>query len=58
MTPRERDEFERLGVVAEVERARSFIAQYTDHQEHYRREIEKNPHLLGRLDERLGEASR
>jgi hypothetical protein len=54
ITPREEDEFERMRVTAELERARGFVAQYTEHQAIYRRKIEKHLHRLGQLDERLG----
>ena len=35
-TPNERDEFERMRLVAQIERARDLIAQYEEHQEFYR----------------------
>ena len=53
-TPNEDDEFERIRLVARVERARMFIAQYEEHQEFYRRQVEDGRYELGRLDERLG----
>lgn len=53
-TPRERDEFQRMRLTAEIERARLLIAQYEEHQEFYRRQVESNRYELGRLDERLG----
>lgn len=31
-----------------------FIAQYEEHQEFYRRQVEDGRYELGRLDERLG----
>ena len=39
-TPNERDEFERMRLVAQIERARGLVAQYEEHQEFYRRQIE------------------
>ena len=39
-TPNERDEFERMRLVTQIERARALIAQYDEHQEFYRRQIE------------------
>lgn len=53
-TPKERDEFERMRLVAQIERARAFIEQYEEHQEFYRRQVEDSRYELGRLDERLG----
>ena len=53
-TPSERDEFERMRLAAQIERARELIAQYDRHQEFYRRQIEDSRYELGRLDERLG----
>jgi len=53
-TSKERDEFERMRLVAQIERARAFIRQYEEHQEFYRRQVEDSRYELGRLDERLG----
>ncbi len=53
-TPNEQDEFERMRLVAQIERARDLVAQYAEHQEFYRRQIEDSRYELGRLDERLG----
>ncbi|MGH8573273.1 MAG: hypothetical protein ACREX8_11960 [Gammaproteobacteria bacterium] len=53
-TPREDDEFERMCLVAEIERYRLLIAQYEEHQTFYRGRIETNRYKLGRLDKRLG----
>ena len=53
-TPNERDEFERMRLTAQIERAREIIAQYEVHQEFYRRQVEDSRYELGRLDERLG----
>jgi hypothetical protein len=54
MMPREQDEFERMRLAAQVERARQLIAQYDEHQRFYRRRVEDSRYELGRLDERLG----
>jgi hypothetical protein len=53
-TSNERDEFERIRLVAQIERARALVAQYEEHQEFFRRQIEDSRYELGRLDERLG----
>ncbi|MDG4794589.1 hypothetical protein [Micromonospora sp. WMMD1082] len=53
-SPNERDEFERMRLVARIERARELIAQYEAHQEFYRRQVEDSRYELGKLDERLG----
>jgi hypothetical protein len=53
-TPDEDDQFERIRLVARIERARALIAQYEDSQEFYRRQIEDSRYELGRPDERLG----
>ena len=55
---REQDEFERIRLVAQIERARMFVAQYDEHQGFYRRQIEDDRYALGRLDERLGGTGR
>ena len=52
--PGEQDEFERIRLVAQIERARMLVAQYEEHQEFYRRQIEDSRYELGKLDERLG----
>ncbi len=52
-TPNERDEFEPIRLVAQIERARVLVAQYEEHQV-YRRQIEDSRYELGRLDERPG----
>jgi hypothetical protein len=56
-TPSEEDEFERMRLVAEIERDRLLIAQYEEHQAFYRGRVEDNRYKLGRLDERLGGGS-
>jgi hypothetical protein len=53
-TPREKDEFKRIQLVAEIEHARLLIAQYEEHQAYYRGRVEDDRYQLGRLDERLG----
>jgi hypothetical protein len=52
--PNEHDEFERMRLTAQLERAKAMIAQYEEHQEFYRRQVEDGRYELGRLDERLG----
>jgi len=54
ITPRENDEFERIQLVAQIERDRHLIAQYDEHQAFYRGRVCDNRYKLGRLDERLG----
>ena len=49
---RERDEFERMRLVAQIERDRALIAQYEEHQAFYRARVEDSRYELGRLDER------
>lgn len=39
-TPRENDEFERMRLVAQIERDRLLIAQYEEHQAFYRGRVE------------------
>jgi hypothetical protein len=52
--PDEQGEFERIRLVAQIERARTLVTQYERHQEFYRRQIEDSRYELGRLGERLG----
>jgi hypothetical protein len=54
---RQGDEFERMRLVAQIERDRQLVAQYAEHQSFYRARIEDSRYELGRLDERLGGAS-
>jgi hypothetical protein len=54
VTPDERDEFARMRLVAQLERARALVTQYEEHQGFYRRQIEDCRYRLGGLDERLG----
>jgi hypothetical protein len=52
--PDEHGEFERIRLVAQIERARMLVAQYAEHQEFYLRQIEDSRYELDSLDERLG----
>jgi len=52
-SPRERDEFERIRRVAQIEKDRNFIARYEEGTAFYRTRIEDNRYELGRIDERL-----
>jgi hypothetical protein len=54
---REQDEFERIKLHQDVERARLIIEQYETGTAFYRQEIENTRYKLGRLDERLGDGS-
>jgi hypothetical protein len=51
------DEFERIQLHQDIERARYLIGQYDTHQAFYRGEIEAKMYQLGKLDERLGDGS-
>jgi len=51
---REKDEFERIKLNQDVERARLIIEQYEVGTTFYRKESENKRYKLGRLDERLG----
>lgn len=51
---REDDEFERMRLVAQIERDRGLITRYEEHQARYRARIEDSRYKLGRLNERLG----
>jgi hypothetical protein len=51
---REKDEFVRIRLHQEIERARELIGKYEEGLTHFRREIEDNNYDIGRLDERLG----
>lgn len=53
-TPREEDEFRRIRIVDEIERARAIVAQYEEGLVFYRQRIEDRVYDLGMLDERLG----
>jgi hypothetical protein len=54
ISPDEHDEFERIRLVAQIDRARGLIAKYEEHQEFYRRQVEDSRYELGRFDKRLG----
>ncbi len=51
---RGRDEFERIQLHHEIERARLLISQYETGMAYFRSQIEGWSYRLGRLDERLG----
>jgi hypothetical protein len=51
---RERDEFDRITRLAEIERDRELIAQYEEGMAFYRGRIEDYRYQLGRIDQRLG----
>jgi hypothetical protein len=53
--PWEQDEFDRIRLHQEVERARRIIVQYEKGLAFYRHEIENKRYDIGRLDERLGD---
>jgi len=55
MSPRERDEFERIRRIAQIEKDRNFLEQYDEGMAFYRSRIEDNRYELGRIDERLGD---
>lgn len=52
--PTEGDQFDRIRLHQEIERARQLIRTYQEHMAFYQRKIEDNRYELGRLDERLG----
>jgi hypothetical protein len=54
---RDRDEFERISLFADIERDRAMIERYEDGQAFFRTRIEDRKYRIGQLDERLGEAS-
>lgn len=51
----EADNFRRIQLVSDVERAVGLIAQYRKGIDHYREQIDKCRYRLGRIGERLGE---
>jgi hypothetical protein len=51
---REREEFERIALIAQVDKDRAMIAQYVENMAFFRVRIEEARYRLGRLDERLG----
>jgi ribosomal protein L15E len=57
MDPKEEDEFVRIRLHEEIERARVLIGKYEEGLAFVRLKIEKNRYRIGRLDERLGGAS-
>lgn len=50
----ERDQFERIELIARIERAEELIQQYMEGVRHFMTEIKAFSHKLGRLDERWG----
>jgi hypothetical protein len=52
---REREEFRRIDIVAERERAERMIADYRKHIDFYRSRIDWYNDMLGRIAQRLGE---
>jgi hypothetical protein len=55
MEREEADNFRRIQLMSEVERANHLIAQYRENIDHYRNKIDKNYKRLGHIAERLGE---
>jgi hypothetical protein len=56
MTTRDDDHFERIRLVAEIEKARIHIGQYEQGRAYFHQVIEDRRYKLGRLDERPGDA--
>ncbi len=54
MDREEQDQFERIELVAKIERSETIIQQYFDGILHYTAEIKTFTRRLGRLDERWG----
>jgi hypothetical protein len=54
----EADNFRRIQLVSDVERAEGLIAQYRNGIDHYRRRLNGYHKLLGHIAERLGEPER
>jgi hypothetical protein len=52
--PREHDHFERIELHQDNEKSRRTIAMYLEHMAEYHERVEKNMHMIGKLDERLG----
>jgi len=52
-TARERDQFQRIVLSAQLERARAIVARYAEGQRFYLDQIEEHQYRIGRLDERL-----
>ncbi len=57
-TPRERDEFNRIELISQIEREKAIVTQYEKGLTFYRTRIESRMYELGKLDERLGGESR
>jgi hypothetical protein len=57
MDQKEQDEFDRIELHQDIERAREMITQYEKGMGFYRQVIEARRYWIGRLDERLGEGS-
>jgi hypothetical protein len=55
---RDEDEFERIQIVKEVDRARDIIEQYHGGLALYHKRIEASYEKIGRIAERLGEPER
>lgn len=51
----EADNFRRIKLVAEVDRARDIVSQYRDGIDYYRKQVDEYCERLGRIAERLGE---
>jgi hypothetical protein len=51
---RERDEFERISLTAQVDKDRRMMAQYLENLSFFHARVEEARYRLGRLDERLG----
>lgn len=52
-----KDEFDRITLHQEIEKAQNIIKQYGDGMAHYHRTLQKHMYELGKLDERLGARS-
>jgi hypothetical protein len=53
---REKQHFERIRLVAAIERARLLLVKYNEGQAHYHNLIEESRYQIGRLDQSLGDA--
>lgn len=54
--PREQDQFERIKLYGDVDKARHMLTMYRHHSDGYRQQIEELMRKIGRIDERLGES--
>ena len=54
----EADNFRRIQLVSQVERARELIAQYREGINHFRKQLDRCHNWLGHIEERLGEPER